>query len=162
LFPGVGLLLIRQVPVQRVLSKRGALLGGTVGGAAAFLAAISLLMTISVNVRDAAVWDAAAALRARGIRSTTINAGFAWNGYHASTALDRAGGQGLRQAYRGQHWTYSFPRSRDCYVITVSEMTGKKWHLLERADYGTYGLPGNTLTTYTYRYRPCRTRDNGR
>ncbi|HEY5848404.1 MAG TPA: hypothetical protein VIT42_16595 [Microlunatus sp.] len=162
LFPGIGLLLLRQLPVGRVLPLRGALLGGTVGGAAAFLAAMSLSVTISVNVRDAAFWDAATALTARGVRPTTINAGFAWNGYHASTALDRDGGLGLRQAYRGQHWTYSFPRSRDCHVITVSQMAGKDWRLVQRASYASYGPPGTTLTTYTYRYRPCRARDNGR
>lgn len=152
LFPGAGLLLLRPLPVGGVPSRRRTMLTALVGAATVFLAATSLVVTLSTNTRDAAIWSAASALQVQGISGTTINAGFAWNGYHATTALDRRAAGRRESRYEGQTWIHRFPRSRDCYVISVSRMTGPQWNLLTRTEHRPYGLWGATVTTYTYQH----------
>lgn len=155
LFPGAGLLLLRPAS-GGALAARRALLAAFVGGATVLLAATSLVVALSVNTRDAAIWDAAATLQARGVPSTTINAGFSWNGYHASTALDRHWTRRGGPTYPGQTWINRFPRSRDCYVVSVSQLSGPQWKLLTRRQHRPYGFGGAAVTTYTYRHETGR------
>ena len=160
LFPGAGLLLLQPARISTVLSKRTAIFGGMVGASIVFLAVISMAVMISVNVRDAAVWNAASALRARGIRATSINAGFDWNGYHATRPMDRRALRGKRDEYLGHHWIRRFPSSEDCYVVSVSEMSEAKWRLLAQAQHGPYGTDGGSITTYTYQKKACSLGEN--
>lgn len=154
IFPGAGLLLLRPAAVD-ARSLRKLLVGVIVGLTSLVLVATSLLITISTDVRDAAIWNTARELRAQGIPATNINAGLDWNGYHATTAVPpQHRGFRVGPPYPGQHWISIFRQSRDCYLVTVSPMQLAGLELVSQTRHGPYGLDG-AITTYVYHRRGC-------
>ena len=133
--PGIGILLLTRVRAERL--ARPAVRVATlvpVLAAALFLAALSARVTISTDQRDHAVFAAANRLVAQHVPATTINAGLDWNGLHAATAVDRKHIQ--KHLYVGQHWTYMFSKSTDCYVVAVSPLRRPWLTLISRKDSG--------------------------
>lgn len=154
IFPGAGLLLLRPTPIG-ARSLRMVLLGVVVGLTSLVLVATELLITISTDVRDVAIWNAARELRAHGVPATSINAGLDWNGYHAATAVPpQHRGFVVGPRYPGQHWIGIFRQSRDCYLVSVSPMQLAGTELVSRTRHGPYGL-GGAITTYVYHRRGC-------
>ncbi len=117
----------------------------------AFLCLMSASLTLSTYVRDHAVWDAAVRLTQDGVPPTAINAGSAWNGTHAGTALDRNAVKNGNDQYPGDMWAQFFPRSSDCYVVSVSPMTGPAWQEVRTTSASPYGLGLGAITVYVYR-----------
>ena len=154
ILPGMAMLLLRPAPAERSLLRSSAI-GVGVGLTSLVLVMTSLLITISTDVRDAAVWDVARGLRDHGVPATRINAGLDWNGYHAATAVPPHHA-GVRRGppYRGQHWINIFVQSRDCYLVTVSPLRMTGLQLVSQTDHGPYGM-GGTMTTYVYRRAGC-------
>ena len=137
--PGLGIVLLTQVRGERLArpSVRFVTLVPVVA-AALFLAALSVRVTVQTDQRDSAVFAAANRLVAQHVPATTINAGLDWNGLHAATAVDRKHIQAHQ--YVGQHWTYIFSRSRDCYIVAVSPLR-RPWLTLlgeDRTGYRTW------------------------
>jgi hypothetical protein len=121
---------------------------------AALLAMLYLLGTVitySTLVRDRTVWDAATRLTDAGIPATSINAGSDWNGFHATTAVDRDAVKNENEAYTGDFWIQRFPRSSDCYLVTASPVTGRTWQLVATRTGRPFGTGFGRFTAYTYR-----------
>jgi hypothetical protein len=133
--PGIGILLLSQVRAERLArpSVRSVTLVPVLA-AALFLAALSARVTISTDQRDHAVFAAANRLVAQHVPAATINAGLDWNGLHAATAVDRKHIQ--KHMYVGQHWTYMFSKSTDCYVVAVSPLRRRWLTLISRQESG--------------------------
>ncbi len=117
----------------------------------AFLLCLSLSLTLTTDVRDAAVWRAAERVTAHGVRPTAINAGSAWNGMHATSPLVRSGVKEFNKQYLGDMWAQFFPGSGDCYAITLSPMTHDTWNLVRVTTAHPYGTDFGTAPVYTYR-----------
>jgi hypothetical protein len=116
----------------------------------AVLAVVSLLICANALARDAAVWGAANKLVSRGVPATTIDAGFDWVGYHATTPVI------LYESpiYLG-FWDFMFPESHECYAVTTQPLLGET--LIQRIGYQTYAFPGlGSSEIDVYRLATCR------
>jgi len=143
LLPGAVLCLRTRVPRTRLWMSAAPLAG---------LAAVSLLLCANAMARDAAVWEAADSLVARGVPATSIDAGLNWVGYHATTPVVR----GLDQPGDPlDFWAPMFPDSRACYAITEGRKRGLT--VLERIPFRTYAV-FSTTKLHVYRLGPCPTR----
>jgi hypothetical protein len=120
-----------------------------VGALIAVLYLVGVLITYSTLVRDRAVWDAASRLTADGVPATSINAGSDWDGFHATTAVQRAAVQNENAAYFGDFWIQRFPRSSDCYLVAASPLDGTTWRLVGTRTGSPFGF--GSFTAYVYR-----------
>lgn len=111
---------------------------------------LSVVLTVTTFARDRAVWRSASWLTAHGVAPTSINAGSAWDGWHATTPLLRNEQPNLVQ-YSGDVWAQRFPRSADCYVVSLSTMPRSDWRLVRVARARPYGTRLDTIPVYTYR-----------
>jgi hypothetical protein len=102
-------------------------------------------------MRDRTVWDAATQLTDAGTSATAINAGSDWDGFHATTAVDRAAVKNENDAYVGDFWIQRFTRSSDCYLVTASRMTGPTWQLVGTRAGRPFGVGLGWFTAYIYR-----------
>jgi hypothetical protein len=134
--------------------RRGSPSRVPVAGTAALIAVLYLVgsvLTYSTLVRDRTVWDAATQLTETGTAPTSINAGSDWNGFHATTAVDRDAVKHENDAYLGDFWIQRFPRSSDCYLVTASRLDDPAWQLVGTRTRRPFGLGFGTFTAYTYR-----------
>jgi hypothetical protein len=149
--PIAGLAVLRGEPegTLRVRPSRNPLIA-----AAALIAMLYVLgsvITYSTLVRDRTVWDAADDLVDRGTPATAINAGSDWNGFHATTAVDRDAVKNENKAYLGDFWIQRFPRSSDCYLVSASPMSQPGWALVDMRQQRPFGFGLGAFTAYTYR-----------
>ena len=79
-----------------------------------------------------------------------INAGSAWDGWHATTALARNEKPDVDQ-YTGDLWAQRFPRSADCYVVSLSTLPDHDWRLLNVSGGAPYGTMFGSVHVFTYR-----------
>lgn len=117
--------------------------------AVAGLAATSTAITANALSFDAARWQAASSLVARGIPATDIDAGLEWVGYHASEHASRSS---AHADALGLHMRM-FQHSRECYVVSASPLDGLL--LDSTAPYRTYALGGSSKL-WVYQISPCR------
>lgn len=117
--------------------------------ALAVLAATSTAITANALAYDAARWQVASSLVARGVAATDIDAGFEWVGYHArepaSWSSAHAGAMGF--------YMPMFEHSRECYVVSASPLHDLP--LVATAQYRTYALAGSSKL-WVYQVSPCR------
>jgi hypothetical protein len=129
--------------------------------AVAGLAATSTAITANALAFDAARWQAASSLVARGVPPTDIDAGFEWVGYHASgpaawsSAPENAQNTSRSSAHPDALSFYMalFEHSRECYVVSASPLDGLR--LDSTARYRTYALAGSSKL-WVYQLSPCR------
>jgi hypothetical protein len=129
--------------------------------AVAGLAATSTAITANALAFDAARWQAASSLVARGVPPTDIDAGFEWVGYHASgpaawsSAPENAQNTSRSSAHPDALSFYMalFEHSRECYVVSASPLDGLR--LDSTARYRTYALAGSSKL-WIYQLSPCR------
>jgi len=119
--------------------------------ALAGLAATSTAITANALAFDAARWQAASSLVARGVAATDIDAGIEWVGYHASEPASWSSAH--TDALSGSGYMRMFEHSRECYVISASPLHGLS--LVATAQYRTYALAGSSKL-WVYRVTPCR------
>ncbi len=158
MFPGFGMLLLRTPSSERVTVPVRVWRTGfavVLAATTVFLGCVALDSTVSSDIRDAAVWRAAARLEADGVPSDTINAGLNWDGIHAKTATDRVGALKLHAKYSGQHWTLIFPKETDCYIVTVSPKHLHSWILIRHTHLRPYGFGRGRFDVYTYYRTTC-------
>ena len=117
----------------------------------ALLYLVGSVITYSTLVRDRTVWDAATQLTDTGTPATLINAGSDWNGFHATTAVDRDAVKNENDAYLGDFWIQRFPQSSDCYLVTASPISGPTWRLVSTRSQRPFGFGFGSFTAYTYR-----------
>ena len=117
--------------------------------AVAGLVATSTAITVNALAFDAARWQAASSLVARGVAATDIDAGIEWVGYHASepASWSSAHADALRWYMR------MFEHSRESYVVSASPLDGLL--LVSTAQYRTYALAGSSKL-WVYQVSPCR------
>jgi hypothetical protein len=120
-----------------------------VGLLIALLYLVGVLITYSTFVRDRTVWDAASGLTADGVPATSINAGSDWDGFHATTAVQRDAVQNENAAYFGDFWIQRFPRSSDCYVVAAAPLDATAWRLVGTRTGSPFGF--GSFTAYIYR-----------
>ena len=117
--------------------------------AVAGLAATSTALTANALAFDAARWQAASSLVARGVAATDIDAGMEWVGYHASGPAS----WGSAHADRLGWYMRYFEHSRECYVVSGSPLPGLL--LVSTAQYRAYALVGSSKL-WVYQVSPCR------
>jgi hypothetical protein len=93
------------------------------GGSLAALFAISLAITANGLAFDAARWNAAESLVARGVSPQAIDAGLEWVGYHYPGPAVDARPSKQRAALPWYAQTL-FPHAPECYVLTSSRVAG--------------------------------------
>ena len=148
--PIAGLALVRHERPATEPPPRRAVAAGPIA-LVALLYLVGSVLTYSTLVRDRTVWDAATQLTDAGTPSTLINAGSDWNGFHATTAVDRDAVKNENDAYLGDFWIQRFPRSSDCYLVTASPISGPTWHLVSTRSQRPFGFGFGSFTAYTYR-----------
>jgi hypothetical protein len=117
--------------------------------AVACLAATSAAITANALARDAAKWQAASSLVARGVAATDIDAGLEWVGYHASEPASRSSAHANALPFYMRY----FERSRECYVVSVSPLDA--FPLVSMMRYRTYAVAGSSRL-WVYQVSPCR------
>jgi hypothetical protein len=117
--------------------------------AVAGLAATSTAITANALAFDAARWQAASSLVARGVAATDIDAGLEWVGYHASEPASWSSVHADALAY----YMRMFEHSRECYIVSASPLHSLR--LDSTAQYRTYALAGSSKL-WVYRVSPCR------
>lgn len=161
LLPALGLLLLAVPPrgrdrpemasAERAEGRLSRVLTGTLAaGLTCLLAYLSVANTLATDRRNQAVWHAATQLTRGGVPATSINAGLAWNGFHATSPVDRTNPS--RDDYRGQHWIYLFPESTDCYLVATSPVV-RTWMRFISFHEGGSGVEAPSI--YVYRDTHC-------
>jgi hypothetical protein len=146
---GVAFLRAARASPQHQTSSRLPAVG--IVALTALLYLVGTVITYSTLLRDRTVWDAATQLTDAGTAPTMINAGSDWNGFHATTAVDRDAVMDENDAYLGDFWIQRFPQSSDCYLVTASPMSGASWQLVRTRAGRPFGFGFGSFTAYTYR-----------
>ena len=97
---------------------------------------------------DAAVWDEANSLVARGVPATSIDAGLDW----VATAGVPANRPSKRTSRELDFWEAMFPRSPVCYTVTVAPLHHRT--PFERVPYRTFAVLGRAYLD-VYRVDAC-------
>ena len=143
------LYLPRDLHAKRLLlpTRRATkVLAGSATAIGAVLAIISLVFMLNSNAFDAARWRAGEQLVGLGIPADTIDAGYEWMGYHATSPGDPTRPGSTNPFYR--RWWPSF---RECGLVS-SDMTDRPdAQLVGTTGYELNLISGPTETLYLYR-----------
>ena len=129
------------------------------GVALGFVGLLSWTLTVSGDVRDAALWSTAEKLVKQGVSAQQINAGLNWDGMHSPVPADKKRRDQLRRPYqyRGAEWAAMFPQMSDCWVVSTSGLPLLRFgQLVSQRDAHPYGLQLRTVHMYVYQRQGCR------
>jgi hypothetical protein len=115
LLPAAALLLLLTGRTGRVQALAG-------GASLMVLGVVSLSLTASGLAFDAARWDAASSLAARGVPTMAIDAGLEWLGHHSEDGAyqDAVGGSGPHET----SYSRMFPDAVPCRLVAASTIDG--------------------------------------
>ena len=125
--------------VTRFLAGSATVIGGVLG-------LISLIFLLNANAFDAARWRAGEDLLRTGIPADTIDAGYEWMGYHATSSGDPTRRGSQTPFYR--NW---WPAFRECGLVSSGTTDRRDAQLVGTTEYALNLVSGPVETLYLYR-----------
>ncbi len=123
-----------------------------VGLTAAFVLAISWVVSVATLTRDATVWRTADRIVAEDhVVATDVNAGLAWDGWQAARPANPERITKTR-AFATEKYSQLFSGSTSCVIVVAGSDAGDRGLIFQqRRMIDGYGLPGSSGTVNVYR-----------
>jgi hypothetical protein len=126
------------------------------GGAAALLAAVSLILVVEENTSSTARWNAGKAAVSAGISADDIDAGFEWMGWHYPGIAGADSGRSRWREPASWYNALEFPAAANCILMSYMPRRESWLRLVEIRSFRPFLLWGRR-ELFVYRNPPaCR------